>query len=78
MLGLPEARKLSFAEEGECFHFAYGAERARMTHRGDVSRFLFGTLENPDPCALPADHSVVRAMHPALPIPALWYGISYV
>jgi hypothetical protein len=78
-LGLQEAGKLSFAEEpDERFILDCGGERVMIPNRGDVSRFLFGQPDRSDEALLPADHPVVRALRPALPMPTLWYGISYV
>jgi GNAT superfamily N-acetyltransferase len=78
-LGLEEARKLSFAEEtDDRFILAWGGERVMIPNRGDVSRFLFGQPDGSDEGILSADHPVARALRPALPMPTLWYGISYV
>jgi GNAT superfamily N-acetyltransferase len=78
-LGRPVARRLSFAEEeGDRFRLRYDSECATIPNRGDVARFLFGQPDRSDEAILPADHPVVKALRPALPFPALWYGISYV
>lgn len=78
-LGLATARQFSFVEEeDERFIFIYGQERARIVNRGDVTKFLFGAPDNSDLGLLPEDNPIVRALRPALPIPGLWYGISYV
>jgi hypothetical protein len=77
-LGSDIARRLSFAEEGDRYIFMFGSDRAEIKDRGDVVRLLFGTPDNSDAGILPEDNPVLRALRPALPFPALWYGISYV
>jgi GNAT superfamily N-acetyltransferase len=77
-LGSEVAYRLLFAEEADRFIIASANERAEIKDRGDVVRLLFGTPDNSDAGIIPEDHPVMRALRPALPFPALWYGISYV
>jgi len=77
-LGSEMARRLSFAEESDRFLFMFGSDRAEIKNPGDLVRLLFGTPDNSDAGIIREDHPVMRALRPALPFPALWYGISYV
>lgn len=85
-IGYAAARDLSFhadsspgSPEGG-FTIRRGREEVRIADLASLALFLFGS-PNPvtDPDSAPSgDSALLSLMEQALPLPALWYGISYV
>ena len=83
-LGRTQAARLSFAEEGDDCVFLYERDDARGAGAlrlgvGDAARLVFGTADRKDESLLEgADPELAEALRAVLPVPALWYGLSFV
>lgn len=78
-LGRAAASRFAFAEEGDTCIVRFAGKALRVG-RADAARLLFGTPDAQDEPKLLAalDREMADALRAVLPVPALWYGLSYV
>lgn len=70
---------LSFTENGDTCIFHYGEEAPFAVSRGHAAQILFGRPPgNEKPLLTGAGPELSEALRSFLPVPALWYGLSFV
>lgn len=77
-LGAATARQLSFHAATDHFTIAKGEESITLNGRGDLALYLFGSPNDDEAIAPAGSPALAAQFRQALPLPALWYGVSYV
>ncbi len=77
-LGAATARQLSFHAATDHFTIAKGEESITLSGRGDLALYLFGSPNDDEAIAPAGSPALAAQLRQALPLPALWYGVSYV
>ncbi|MCS6862184.1 MAG: GNAT family N-acetyltransferase [Abditibacteriales bacterium] len=76
-VGTAEARRLSFRDYNGTFVFAYDGETVISTTRGGAAQVVWGTWEERE-WQWAKEGRGKEVLSRVFPIPALWYGFSYV
>jgi hypothetical protein len=76
-VGTAEAHRLSFREYNGTFVFAYDGETVISTTRGGAAQVVWGTREERE-WQWASEGQGKEALSRVFPVPALWYGFSYV
>lgn len=77
LLGLREAERLSFRQDGEQYRFRYDKTEL-VTDRDTATRLLFGTLDGAEAAVLEGHGALTEVLKTILPLPLPWYGLNYV
>jgi len=76
-VGTAEAHRLSFREYNGTFVFAYEGETVISTTRGGAAQVVWGTREERE-WQWASEGQGKEVLSRVFPVPALWYGFSYV
>ena len=77
-LGAETARQLAFHAADDRFTIARGGESITVKGRGDLALYLFGSHDYDEAIEPIGSPALAAQLRQALPLPSLWYGLSYV